>query len=343
MRLVTSLAALDPADFPRGSVVAVGKFDGAHLGHAAIIEALERAARELGAESTVFTFENNPLALLKPEACPKPIASPAQRVELLEATGIDCCVMVPFDEEFAAITARDFVEQVLMGRMRVRHVILGAEFRFGHRGLGDAALLRELGEEHGFAVEIVESVSLGGSAGDPGSGAERAGERVSSSRIREAVLSGDVALAGAMLGRPYAVRGEVVHGDARGRELGFPTANLGGEVEGLVPADGIYGGSVVIDGVERLAAISVGVNLTFDPEGDPRVEAFILDFSGDLYGKTMEVRFRERIRAMLPFDSVDALVARMHEDVAETREMFEASAKADGSGNPNANANANAD
>lgn len=312
MRLITSLAGIDPADFARGTAVAVGKFDGVHLGHRAIIAALKRASDERGLDAVVFTFENNPLTLLSPDSCPRPVASPSQRVELLEATGIDCCVMVPFDREFAEITARDFIEQLLVGKLRVNHVILGAEFRFGHRGQGDAALLRELGAEHGFTVEVVESVAI----------ETEAASCVSSSRIREAVLDGDVVLAGEMLGRPYAVRGEVVHGDARGRELGFPTANLGGEIEGLVPADGVYGGSVVIDGVERLAAISVGVNLTFEPEGEPRVEAFILDFAGDLYGKTMEVRFHQRIRAMLPFSSVDALIARMHEDVAETRTMM---------------------
>lgn len=327
MRLITSLAELDPADYPRGSAVAVGKFDGVHLGHRAIIAALERAASERGLASVVFTFENNPLTLLQPENCPRPVASPAQRVELLEAAGVDTCVMVPFDREFAAITAHEFVERLLVERLRVGHVILGTEFRFGHRGQGDAALLRELGAVHGFTVEVVESVVVeapGGADTGAGTGADAdtaAVECVSSSRIREAVLAGDVALAGRMLGRPYAVRGEIVHGDARGRLLGFPTANLGGEIEGLVPADGVYGGSVVIDGVERLAAISVGVNLTFEPEGEPRVEAFVLDFSGDLYGKTMEVRFRERIRAMLPFESVDALVARMHEDVSETRTL----------------------
>lgn len=310
MRLVTSIEGLEPADYSGGTVVAVGKFDGVHLGHRAIIASLLRNARAAGLQSVVFTFSNNPLSLLRPEACPQPLASRAQRLELLETAGVDTCVMVEFDAAFAAIPAREFVERVLVGQLGVRHVLLGDDFRFGHRGAGDAALLRELGPQLGFTVEVVASV------GDDESRA------VSSTLIRNAVLSGDLVAARGMLGRCHSVRGEVVHGDARGRELGFPTANLGGEIEGLVPAHGVYAGSVVFDGVERDAAISVGVNLTFEPEGAPRVEAFVLDFTGDLYGKQMEVRFAERIREMLPFSSVDGLVARMHEDVAETRTIL---------------------
>lgn len=311
MQLVSALADLTPDDFPDGSAVAVGKFDGLHLGHRAIVASLLRTAERDGLRSVVLTFENNPLSLLQPEACPLPLASPRQRLELLEAAGVDVCVMVEFDKAFAAIPAREFVEQVLVERLNVRHVLLGEDFRFGHRGLGDAALLRELGPAHGFTAEAVQSVG------------DDAHEAVSSTLIRDAVLSGDLPAARAMLGRCHAVRGTVVHGDARGRELGFPTANLGGVVEGLVPAHGVYAGAVVIDGVERDAAISVGVNLTFEPEGEARVEAFVLDFAGDLYGKQMEVRFAERIREMLPFSSVDALIERMHEDVAQTREILD--------------------
>ncbi|WP_332307497.1 bifunctional riboflavin kinase/FAD synthetase [Leucobacter komagatae] len=311
MRLVSGIDELEPSDFAAGSVVAVGKFDGVHLGHRAIIGSLLRKAEADGLRSVVFTFANNPLSLLQPEACPQPLASRAQRLELVEAAGVDTCVMVEFDAAFSAIPAREFVERVLVEKLRVRHVLLGDDFRFGHRGLGDAALLRELGPQYGFTVEVVEAV------GDDEVGA------VSSTLIRNAVLGGDMVKAREMLGRCHAVRGEVVYGDARGRELGFPTANLGGEVEGLVPADGVYAGSVLIDGEERDAAISVGVNLTFEPEGEPRVEAYVLDFTGDLYGKQMEVRFAKRIREMLPFSSVDALIARMHEDVAETRDILD--------------------
>lgn len=317
MRTVTSLDELLQlaGEFRAGTAVAVGKFDGVHVGHQAIIASLKRVAAERGLETVVFTFANNPLSVLRPEVCPRPLASPEQRLDELEAEGVDNCVMIEFDREFAAIESRDFVERHLVEAMNAKHIILGTSFRFGHRGLGDAELLRELGKIHGFTVEVVESVGIA------------QGEMVSSTRIREAALAGNVALAAAMLGRPYAVRGTVVHGDARGRDLGFPTANLGPSrdgrgVEGLVPADGVYAGTAVVDGTEYAAAISVGVNLTFEPEGEPRVEAYLLGFSGDLYGKAIEVRFTERIRDMVAFTGVDALIARMQQDVAETQEIY---------------------
>lgn len=310
MRVISSLEELRSADIPgSGTVVAVGKFDGIHLGHRAIISSLKNEAEARGLASVVFTFKNSPLTLLRPDTYQSPLTSPAQRLELLEDAGVDYCVMIAFDDAFASIEPREFVEDLLVGSLGIKHAILGADFRFGHMGVGDSAMLRELGSEYGFTVEVVDKVNDVAHGG------------VSSSRIREAVKVGDVALAGSMLGRMYSVRGEVVHGDARGRELGFPTANLGGEAEGLVPADGVYAGTVVLDGVEHLAAISVGVNLTFDPEGEPRVEAHILDFEGDLYGQRMEVRFAERIRPMLPFETVEGLIARMHDDVTATRQL----------------------
>lgn len=309
MRLFTSLDSISPDSFAGGSAVAIGKFDGVHRGHRAILDTMQRRAAAEHLTTVVFTFENNPLSVLRPEVCPRPLTSPKQRIDLLAAEDVDSCVMVRFDQEFSEISARDFVVEVLVGLLQVKHVVLGSDFKFGYQGQGDGDLLRDLGAEYGFEVDVVDSVT-----------GEDCG-LVSSSQIREAVQTGDVGTASTMLGRPYSVRGEVVRGDARGRELGFPTANLGGDVEGLVPADGVYAGAVVIDGVRRIAAISVGVNLTFEPEGEPRVEAHVLDFEGDLYGKPMEVQFTERIRSMVPFTSVEALVEQMHDDVRITREI----------------------
>lgn len=309
MRVYSTLDAIHRDDFSAGTAVAIGKFDGVHRGHQAILSALRKRAARNGLATVVFTFENNPLSVLRPEACPRPLASPKQRIDLLEAEQIDACVMVEFDRAFSEISAHDFVRELLVDKLHVKHVVLGVDFHFGHLGQGDGALLTELGEQYGFEVEIVAGVR------DEDHGT------VSSSQIREAVLAGDVVAAGAMLGRPYSVRGEVVHGDARGRELGFPTANLGGNLEGLVPADGVYAGAVMIEGVRRTAAISVGVNLTFEPEGEPRVEAFVLDFEDDLYGKPIEVQFTERIRSMQPFASVGALFEQMQNDVAVTRQI----------------------
>lgn len=306
MRVFHSLGEIPPNAFPNGTAVLIGKFDGVHRGHRALIESVAEVAEKRGLEPLVFTFANNPLSLLKPELCPIPLMSPEQRLEALEREGVTACVMVPFDEALAAISAEDFVEHVLVGVLGVRHISVGADFRFGHLGAGGPELLLSMGSSFGFEVEVIEDVEDG------------AVGKISSARTRDAVLRGDVATAGRMLDRPISLRGTVVHGDARGRELGFPTANLGGEIEGLRPADGVYAGWALVDGARYGAAISVGANVTFDPEGEPRVEAYLLDFSGDLYGKRIELLFVERLRGMAVFGGVDELIARMREDVRET-------------------------
>lgn len=319
MQVFESLSELDSAEFAAGSCVAVGKFDGLHRGHQAILRQLDRAADQsagapgndgVRSRTVVFTFANNPLSYLNPAHCPHPLMSRAQRLAAFEAAGVDVCVMVEFDEAFSHIPAEEFVTEVLVNKLHARHVVMGADFRFGHRGAGDGALLSRLGAEHGFDAELVEWVEDNG------------GDQLSSSRVREALSNGDVEAAARMLGRPAVVRGEVVHGDARGRELGFPTANLGGELEGFVPADGVYSGWVVIDGVRREAAISVGNNPTFTPNEQSRVEAFILDFEGDLYGKAMEVQFTHRLRGTVAFESLVALIDQMHDDVARARVLL---------------------
>ena len=309
MRVLESLAAIPVADFASGSTVAIGKFDGVHLGHRAIIGRLLETSRSSSTHAVVFTFANNPLGYLRPDICPLPLMSREQRLETLALEGVETCVMVEFDAEFSQISAEDFVERVLVGQLNAQHVIMGSDFRFGHRGLGDAELLNRLGDRFGFTVEVVEGVI------DTHEG------RVSSTQIREAILTGDVESASRMIGRSVAVRGEVVHGDARGRELGFPTANLGGRIEGLVPADGVYAGYALIDGTLRPAAISVGNNPTFTPDEQSRVEAFLLDFDGDLYGKAMEVRFTHRLRSTERFDSLEALVGQMQADVVRARAL----------------------
>ena len=310
MLVFDSLEAIPERAFSRGTAVVIGKFDGVHRGHRALIEGVAEVAEARGLEPLVFTFTNNPLSLLRPEFCPQPLMSPRQRLEVLEALGVQSCVMVPFDEAFAAIPAEEFVERTLVERLRARHISVGADFRFGRYGAGDPELLAGMGQRLGFSVQIIGDIE------DPVLG------RVSSTRIREAILQGDVARAARMLGRPVSLRGEVVHGDARGRELGFPTANLGAaegaEIEGMHPADGVYAGWATVDGERHRAAISVGANVTFDPEGEPRVEAYLLDFDRDIYGHRMELQFVERLRGMVAFPSVDALLVRMREDVRET-------------------------
>lgn len=304
MQVYRSIDELDPAVFSAGSSVAIGKFDGLHLGHLSIIERVTDTARD--GVSVIFTFAKNPMRLLAPDLCPHEIMGRDQRLEAFAAAGVEACVMVDFDAAFSRIPAERFVKDVLVERLHARHVVLGSDFRFGRGGEGDGALLQRMGDELGFTVDQVDFVSVPGV------------DRVSSSRLREVIMAGDIDAANRMLGREYSIRGVVVHGDARGRDLGFPTANLG-ETEGLVPADGVYAGRAVVNGAEHAAAISVGNNPTFTPDEQSRVEAYLLDFDEDIYGQPIEVQFVRHLRGMVAFTGMDPLIEQMHADVEDTR------------------------
>jgi riboflavin kinase/FMN adenylyltransferase len=313
----------DPAEVPAGfgpSVVAIGKFDGVHAGHRAVLERAMVDAAGTGAKVVAVTFDRNPLAVLRPELCPADLIGVTQKAQLLAETGIDATLMLHFDRELASISAREFVERVLVGALRVRTVLVGSDFRFGRGGAGNPELLRELGEELGFRVDVVDDVR-----------AIEGDRRVSSTWIRELLTEGDVATAAKLLGRPHSVWGEVVHGLKRGRALGFPTANLATDLEGFVPADGVYAGWLVDEGsadglrpgIRRPAAISVGTNPTFDDVPVRQVEAFVLDETDlDLYGHRVEVQFVARVRGMIAFEGVDPLVAQMTDDVARVRTLL---------------------
>lgn len=280
MKIYTKVPSTQPYDFSEGSAVAIGKFDGIHRGHRRILDRVRGAAP---LRSVAFTFSNNPLSLLRPKLCPPPLTSPKQRLELLAAEGLDACVMVEFDEAVAAISAERFIEDVLVGALNARLVVLGADFRFGFGGFGDAELLKRIGELHGFSVEVVTWVTEWGH------------QHVSSSLIREAVLHGDIEAAVRMLGRLPVVRGEVLQSDSQGSEYGSSTLTLGGHIEGLVPADGVYAGWVEA-GRERYAAtILVGVDITFGAERESRVKAVLPDFAGNLDGLRIEISFSERL------------------------------------------------
>ncbi len=306
----------DPAEIPEGfgpSVVAIGKFDGVHSGHRAVIDRARVAAAEAGARVVAVTFDRNPLSLLRPELCPEPVCSVGQKLDLLAAAGVDVTLVLRFDEQLAALEPRAFVEHVLLS-LGVVTVMVGDDFRFGRGGAGDPALLTELGAEYGFAVDVVGDVQGGG-------------RRVSSTWVRDLLAAGDVEGAARLLGRPHAVQGEVVHGLKRGRELGFPTANLSASAEGFIPADGVYAGWLVDLGADGTAvttrypaAISVGTNPTFDDVPVRQVEAYVLDETGlDLYGHRVQIRFTHRIRGMVAFAGIEALIAQMDDDVARVR------------------------
>ncbi|MGO2684250.1 bifunctional riboflavin kinase/FAD synthetase [Microbacterium sp.] len=306
-----------PAEFGR-SVVAIGKFDGVHAGHRAVIERLKADAAASDARAVAVTFDRNPLALLRPELCPVNVVSVDRKLELLGELGIDATLVLTFDQELASRSAEDFVEDILVGALRVSTVLVGRDFRFGHRGAGTPDLLRELGPRYDFTVDVVDDVFIDGSD-----------RRVSSSWIRELLAEGDVATAAQVLGRPVDVRGEVVHGHKRGRELGFPTANLSETTDAFVPADGIYAGWLDDHdtGIRHPAAVSVGTNPTFDDVLVRQVEAHVLDEVGlDLYGHDVTVEFAQRLRGMVAFEGMDALRTQMSADVEATRAILAADA-----------------
>ncbi|MFJ3472030.1 bifunctional riboflavin kinase/FAD synthetase [Microbacterium maritypicum] len=295
-----------PDDFGP-SAVAIGKFDGVHAGHRAVIARLEDAAAATESRSVAVTFDRNPLAVIRPDRCPENVVTVDRKLELLGELGLDATLVLTFDEELAARSAEDFVVDILVGALQVSTVLVGQDFRFGNRGAGTPELLRELGPRYGFSVEVVDDVYLPGSS-----------RRVSSSWIRELLMEGDVATAATVLGRYPDVRGEVVHGLKRGRELGFPTANLSTIVDAFVPADGVYAGWLVDHdtGIRHPSAISVGTNPTFDDVLVRQVEAHVLGETGlDLYGHDVTVEFVDRLRGMVAFEGIDKLMEQMGADV----------------------------
>lgn len=302
-----------PTDFGP-SVVAIGKFDGVHAGHRAVIARLNELASETGARAVAVTFDRNPLAVLRPDRCPENVVSVDRKLELLGELGLDATLLLTFDSEFAALSAEDFVDEILVRALKVSTVLVGEDFRFGHGGAGTPELLRELGPRSGFTVEVVDDVYLPDSA-----------RRVSSTWIRELLIQGDVSTAASVLGRHPDVRGEVVHGLKRGRELGFPTANLSTITDAFVPADGIYAGWLVDHdtGIRHPSAISVGTNPTFDDVLVRQVEAHVLGKTGlDLYGHDVTVEFVERLRGMVAFEGMDKLSAQMAEDVTDAARVL---------------------
>ncbi|QEO13385.1 bifunctional riboflavin kinase/FAD synthetase [Agromyces intestinalis] len=292
------------------SAVTIGKFDGVHLGHRAVIERLRGIAAERHLTTAVVTFDRNPLALLAPDRCPDPLVSVRQKLNLLATTGVDATVLLPFDRTLAAVPAEEFVQRVLVDALGARAVLVGRDFRYGARGAGDVALLERLGAELGFEVVVVDDVMPDDE------------HRVSSTWVRELLAAGDVRRASELLGHTPTVSGIVVHGAARGRELGFPTANLSPESEGLIPADGVYAGWLTDAGTRYPAAISVGDNPTFEGVPKKQVEAYVLDRDLDLYDHLVDVEFVERLRGMVAFESIEGLIDTIRDDVDRARELL---------------------
>ncbi len=303
-----------PADVVAGgTAVTVGNFDGVHRGHRAVVARTRAEAERSGLPVVAVTFEPHPMAVLRPDHAPQMLTTVEERTALLTESGVDHVLALPFDREMAAWSPREFVDRVLVEALHARVVVVGANFRFGHRASGDVAFLQAAGERAGFTAEGVE---LDG------------GPQVwSSTYVRTCLAAGDVAGAAEALGRPFSVRGLVVRGDQRGRALGYPTANVPTGGLTAAPADGVYAGRLrrTDTGETFPAAISVGTNPTFDGVRERRVESYVLDRDDlDLYDVEVEVSFVERLRGMVAYEGVAPLVAQMADDVRRARELLDA-------------------
>ena len=302
---------------PGGCAVTIGAYDGVHLGHRAVIAAVRAQAASLGLPTTVVTFDRHPAMVVRPESAPLLLTDLDQKLELLEGTGVERVVVIHFDEVRAAEPAREFVDEVLVDQLGTKLVVVGEDFHFGQKRSGNVALLTEVGGDRGFAVAGLELV---GADGLPAAD----GQRVSSTAIRALLTSGALTQANAWLGRPHEVRGVVKSGDHRGRTLGFPTANVAVPGDILLPADGIYAGWYERpDGSVHPTAMSLGRRPTFYQQAHASLlECFLIDFEGDLYDETAQVRFVTRLRGERRFSSVDALVEQMTCDVDEARSVL---------------------
>ncbi|MFJ5697687.1 bifunctional riboflavin kinase/FAD synthetase [Arthrobacter sp. NPDC093139] len=318
----------DPTEVPDDfgpSVVTIGNFDGVHRGHQQVLSQLIRTARLNRARSVAVTFDPHPSQVHRPESAPELIMGLQDKLHALGELGLDAVLVMKYSLELASLTPEEFVGTVLVDALHASHVVIGHDTRFGRGNSGDLNTMRELGEEFGFEVLVISEFGSEGFPLHDDGGMDR---RCSSTWVREALMEGDVATAAAVLGRPHQMRGEVVHGAARGRALGFPTANLSSDASGLIPADGIYAGWLVDqDGTRWPAAISVGSNPTFDGVSR-QVEAHVIDRPQEsiddfnLYGQTVVVEFVARLRGMVAYRGPEALVEQMRQDVVQAHDLL---------------------
>lgn len=302
-------------DDGRGAVVTVGTFDGVHRGHRQVLREIVERARRTGGRSVLVTFHPHPLRIVRPEAAPPLLTTPSEKKAILAESGLEYAVFLPFTRALQQLAARDFVERILLARLGMRELVIGYDHGFGRDREGGADTLRALGAELGFDVDVVEPV-----AHDE--------EPVSSTRIRRALLAGDVAAAGRGLGRPYSLQGPVVHGAERGRRLGFPTANIAvGDPEKLLPLEGIYAVYGGVGGERVPGLLHLGPRPTFRGE-TPTIELHLLDWDGDLYGREVRVEFCARIREIRPYASAEALIEQMRKDETAGRALLRGDAGA---------------
>lgn len=303
--------ALPPA-LPRDgrpAVVTVGTFDGVHRGHWEVLQEIGRRARRVGGRSILVTFHPHPLRIVRPEAAPPLLTTPAEKREILAESGLEYVVFLPFTRVLQQYPARRFVEEILLGRMHMDELVIGYDHGFGKDREGTVETLRAIGDELGFGVDVVEAFRVDG-------------ENVSSSRIRALIATGEVAAAAPLLGRCYSLEGVVVQGERKGRELGFPTANIEvGDPDKMLPKEGVYAVYGWVGGQRLPGLMHLGPRPTFAGFA-PTVEVWLMDWSGDLYGQRMRVEVVQRIRDIVPFPSVEALIVAMKDDERRGREML---------------------
>ena len=293
------------------AVITIGAYDGVHRGHRAVIAQVQARAAQLGARSVVVTFDRHPASVIRPDAAPRLLTNPAQKLELLADTGVDATVVVPFSPEQARETPVDFVERVIVNALRTQAVIVGSDFHFGHMRQGNITLLREMGERHDFTCEPVVLVSRADGVDEP----------ISSTAIRRALAGGEIETATRLLGRALEVRGTVVTGDQRGRTIGFATANVEIPNGMCLPSNGVYAGVYRRpDGSEHACAINLGRRPTFYVNAEHSLlEAHLLDFAGDLYGEDAAVTFVAFLRSEKQFAGIDELKTQLKLDVEHAR------------------------
>jgi riboflavin kinase/FMN adenylyltransferase len=299
-----------PAQATSSRVLAIGNFDGLHLGHRALLERLTATARQHGLPPAVMTFEPHPRELFTPEQAPARLTSLREKLALLDSCGIEEVYLLHFSRKLAGLTAEEFIERVLVRGLSVRHLIIGDDFRFGKGRAGDFGMLQSAGQQHGFGVEAMHTIEIGG-------------ERVSSSAVRDALGAGNLEHAARLLGRPYSIAGRVIHGDKIGRKLGFPTANIQLKRK-RVALTGVF--AATVSGIDKRflpGAASLGVRPTLGAGLRPVLEVHLFDFDREIYGSHVTVHLLHKLRDEAKYDSFEALTAQIARDVQATRNYFE--------------------
>jgi riboflavin kinase/FMN adenylyltransferase len=288
-------------------VLTIGNYDGVHIGHRTIIEIVKGKAREIGGTSMLMTFQPHPLHVLRPDKELPSITPVKEKIRLIEEAGIEVLLIVPFTQEFSQITPEAYVKDILVGKLGIRGLVVGYDFRFGRGGRGDMEGMKKYAESHGFFLEVVNAVTIGG-------------EKVGSNKIRKLLQNGEVDKANLLLGRPYMIRGAVVHGEGRGRAFGFPTINMKTDFD-LVPPNGVYISEVMV-GRERLQSVTnIGYNPTFGGQ-ERSIETFILDYGRDLYGQDVRLFFHVKWREEVRFENAEELRKQIERDVNSARDHF---------------------